>query len=221
MRARNLQPLARSSISAWLRPFPSPMARRCEPCDWKFLRFKLAAFTPSATFTARWTRSYSHHCAAQKLGDNMKQERFHASDYTPSEVEAAKRVMIEVAQNLGEYADACVLVGGWVPELLLPEAQPKHTGSIDVDLALSPERLSADRYASLLDALKRKGYQAGEKPFQLFKELKVGREMVRVDVEFLAPKGTKMKKSRPKHVKRVPGFRVLETEGCALAFDDP
>src|SRR5260370_37701085 len=36
MRARNLQPLARSSISGWLRPFPSPMARRCAPCDCKF-----------------------------------------------------------------------------------------------------------------------------------------------------------------------------------------
>jgi hypothetical protein len=148
----------------------------------------------------------------------MKPEKFHAADYTPSEVEAAKRVMIEVAQNLGEYADACVVVGGWVPELLLPEAEPKHTGSIDVDLALNPKRLSGERYASLLDALKRKGYQPGEKPFQLFKEVKIGREKIRVDVEFLAPKGAKMKKNQPK---RVPGFRVLETEGCALAFDDP
>ena len=36
----------------------------------------------------------------------MKPEKYHAADYTPSEVEAAKLVMIEVAQNLGEYADA-------------------------------------------------------------------------------------------------------------------
>ncbi len=50
------------------------------------------------------------------------------------------------------------------------------------------------------------------------KEVKIGREAIRVDVEFLAPKGAKMKKNRPK---RVPGFRVLEAEGCALAFDDP
>jgi hypothetical protein len=47
----------------------------------------------------------------------MKPEKFYAADYTALEVEAAKRVMIEVAQNLGEYADACVVVGGWVPEL--------------------------------------------------------------------------------------------------------
>ena len=148
----------------------------------------------------------------------MKPEKIHATDYTPLEVEAAKRVMIEVAQNLGEYADACVVVGGWVPELLLPDAEPKHTGSIDVDLALNPERLTGARYASLLDALKRKGYLPGEKLFQLFKEVTVGRKKVRVDVEFLAPKGVKRKKNQPR---RVPGFRVLEAEGCALAFDDP
>ena len=148
----------------------------------------------------------------------MKPEKIHATDYTPLEVEAAKRVMIEVAQNLGEYADACVVVGGWVPELLLPDAEPKHTGSIDVDLALNPERLTGARYASLLDALKRKGYLPGEKLFQFFKEVTVGRKKVRVDVEFLAPKGVKRKKNQPR---RVPGFRVLEADGCALAFDDP
>src|SRR6266568_3299344 len=36
MRARNLEPLARSSISGWLRRFPSRMARRCQACDCKF-----------------------------------------------------------------------------------------------------------------------------------------------------------------------------------------
>ena len=37
------------------------------------------------------------------MEDSMKPEKFHAADYTPTEVEAAKRVMIEVAaQNLGE-----------------------------------------------------------------------------------------------------------------------
>lgn len=42
--------------------------------------------------------------------------------------------------------------------------------------------------------------------------------MISVDVDFLAPKGAKMKKHRPK---LVPGFRVLEAEGCSLAFRAP
>lgn len=148
----------------------------------------------------------------------MSEEKRHAADYSPAEVEAARRVMIEVAQNLGAYAEACVLVGGWVAELLQPEPETTYTGSIDVDLALNPKRLSGDQYASLLDTLKRKGYQPGEKPFQLRKEVEIEGRMISVDVDFLAPKGAKMKKHRPK---LMPGFRILEADGCALAFRKP
>ncbi len=148
----------------------------------------------------------------------MNQEKRHAADYSPAEVEAARRVMIEVAQNLGEFAEACVLVGGWVPDLLLPDPEAENTGSIDVDLALNPERLSGNQYASLLDTLKRKGYQPGEKPFQLCKQVEVEGRKILVDVDFLAPKGAKMTKHRPK---LVPGFRLLEADGCSLAFRKP
>jgi hypothetical protein len=148
----------------------------------------------------------------------VNEEKRHADDYAPAEVEAARRVIIEVAQNLGEFAEACVLVGGWVPDLLLPDPEAQFTGSIDVDLALNPQRLSGGQYASLLDTLKRRGYEPGEKPFQLRKKVEVGGRMIPVDVDFLAPKGARMEKHRPK---LVPGFRVLEADGCALAFRKP
>jgi hypothetical protein len=61
-----------------------------------------------------------------------------AAGYQAREVEAARRVIVELWQILGAYRDALVLVGGWVPELLLPHAKPPHTGSIDVDLLLNP-----------------------------------------------------------------------------------
>ena len=61
-----------------------------------------------------------------------------AGPHVPRQVEAARRVMVEVWQILGAYRDAIVLVGGWVPALLLPGASPPHTGSIDVDLLLNP-----------------------------------------------------------------------------------
>jgi len=148
----------------------------------------------------------------------MNDDKQHASDYSTAEVEAAHRVLIEVAQNLGDYADACVLIGGWVPELLILSPETEHTGSIDVDLALNPELLTESNYASLLDTLKQKGYEAGDKPFQLRKEVEVEGRKIPVDVEFLAPKGAKMKKHKPK---LVPGFRVLQAAGCSLAFHKP
>ncbi len=41
-------------------------------------------------------------------------------DYTAAAVEAAKSVPIELMHILGEYRDDMVLVGGWIPDLLIP-----------------------------------------------------------------------------------------------------
>jgi len=43
-------------------------------------------------------------------------------DYTAEAVEAARSVMLELSHLLGEYRDGIVIVGGWVPELLLSGA---------------------------------------------------------------------------------------------------
>jgi hypothetical protein len=40
-------------------------------------------------------------------------------DYTAEAVEAARLVLIELIHLLGEYRDHIVVVGGWVPDLLL------------------------------------------------------------------------------------------------------
>ena len=51
---------------------------------------------------------------------------------------------------LAAFRDAMVVVGGWVPDLLFPAADPRHVGSIDVDLALDAVKLGDGRYAELL-----------------------------------------------------------------------
>ena len=98
----------------------------------------------------------------------MNPEPRHQEDYAPRQVEAAKRVLIDVGQILASFADCLVVVGGWAPDLLLTEAAEAHTGSIDVDLALDVERLGDGRYASLLKLLlDTQRYRKGEKLFQL------------------------------------------------------
>ena len=67
-------------------------------------------------------------------------------DYTAEAVEAARSVLIELNNILGEYRDATVLVGGWIPGLLLPAADERHVGSIDVDLALNHKQLTEAGY---------------------------------------------------------------------------
>ena len=66
----------------------------------------------------------------------MNREPRHRNDYSTRQVQAAHRVLVDVGQVLSSFRDAIVVVGGWVPDLLLPDAEPEHVGSIDVDLAL-------------------------------------------------------------------------------------
>ena len=59
------------------------------------------------------------------------------TDYPAPAVAAARSVMLELVRLLGEYRDDMVIIGGWVPELLLPGAETKHVGSTDVDASSS------------------------------------------------------------------------------------
>ncbi|MGI8603320.1 MAG: nucleotidyl transferase AbiEii/AbiGii toxin family protein [Verrucomicrobiales bacterium] len=151
----------------------------------------------------------------------MSPEPLHEGDYTDRQVEAARRVLVDVGQVLGSFRDAIVVVGGWVPDLLFPDADPRHVGSIDVDLALDAVKLGDGRYAELLKLLLDTGrYDQGDKDFQLVTtvDLGDGEVPVRVEVEFLASSDVKLKKNHPKLVE---GFRVLRFPACAAAFEHP
>src|SRR5690349_13988108 len=90
--------------------------------------------------------------------------------YGEREIAAAYSVLIELGQVLGDFRQEFVVVGGAVPWLLLPNADPKHIGTIDIDLDLDPEALSEGRYAFLVESLEERGYERnkpGLKPFQM------------------------------------------------------
>ncbi len=139
----------------------------------------------------------------------------HQDDYPQRDVEAARRVMTELWQVLGEYRDAMVLIGGWVPELLLPTAIPPHTGSLDVDVLLDPGPLrDGNRYADLVLLLKGRGYEETDKPFKLAKDVKVDEgDPIRVEVDFLLPKKPKTNRG-----KVLPDFRAIEADGARFAL---
>jgi predicted nucleotidyltransferase len=143
-----------------------------------------------------------------------------AREYLPQEVRAAHSVMLELAHILGEYRNDMVIVGGWVPELLLPKAKPKHTGSLDVDLALDHTKLDEERYATILETITAKGYRKGEKGFQYVRTVSVDGRDLDVLVEFLAAEYEWPKRKKGK-TKRTDGFRILKARGCDLAFDHP
>ena len=67
----------------------------------------------------------------------MNSEPRREGDYSGRQVQAAHRVLVDIGQVLAAFHDSIVVVGGWVPDLLVPDAEPKHIGSIDVDLGKS------------------------------------------------------------------------------------
>ena len=142
-------------------------------------------------------------------------------DYSDRQVRAARRVLVDIGQVLAAFYDSIVVVGGWVPDLLVGNADPKHVGSIDVDLALDAAKLNDGRYAELLKLLLDTGrYHIGDKAFQLVTKVPLddGEEPVQVQVEFLAPSEVKMQKNHPK---LIDDFRVLQFPACSAAFHAP
>ncbi len=140
-------------------------------------------------------------------------------DYRAEAVFAAKSVLIELAHLLGEYRDEIVLVGGWVPELLLGEQVPPHTGSMDIDLALDHRRLQEEGYRTIRELLLGRGYQQGSQPFKFTRAIVVGGATYNVEVDLVA--GEYEGTSRGHRHQKMQGVHARKARGCDLAFESP
>lgn len=151
----------------------------------------------------------------------MNREPRQREDYSDRQITAARRVLVDLGQVLGSFEDSLVVVGGWVPDLLLEKSEEAHVGSIDVDLALDAEKLADGRYAELLKILlNTRRYKQAEEPFKLYADvdLEDGQPPVRVDVDFLKSPDARTKRNKPKFTNN---FRPLDASGCSAAFENP
>lgn len=147
-------------------------------------------------------------------------DRGTAIDYDGRGTAAARAVLVEIVQILGAYRDGFVVVGGSVPGLLVPEADPLHVGTIDVDLGLDPDTLGDGEYAGLVEALETHGYARGldaMKRFQLRRSvaLRDGGPPVPVIVDLLMPREASPEK---RAIPLVPEFAVQKADGVGLAL---
>ncbi len=92
-----------------------------------------------------------------------------SDEYEDRITQAVYAVLIEIGQVLGTYTDRFVVVGGSVPWLLYPHAQPQHIGTMDVDLSLDAERLGEGQYAELVELLEAAGYQRRQDEMKRFR----------------------------------------------------
>ena len=140
-------------------------------------------------------------------------------DYPETLVRAARSVLVELVHLLGEYWENIVLVGGWVPELLLSTNKSPHIGSIDVDLALNHLNLQDEGYKSIQSLLIERGYVQGKQPFIFKRKLVVGGNEISVQVDMLS--GEYQGTTKGHRHQRIQGGLARKTRGCDLAFDNP
>ncbi|MBI2902515.1 MAG: hypothetical protein HYY12_02865 [Candidatus Methylomirabilis oxyfera] len=142
-------------------------------------------------------------------------------EHTAEAAEACKAVLIELAHLMGELRDHMVVVGGWVPALLFPEAAEPYGGTLDIDIALDFRQIPDDSYRTILQTLSARGYrQDPAQPFRFFREVKAsGREPVVVKVDLLA--GEYGGPGSGHRTQLVQDARARTARGCDLVFSEP
>lgn len=138
-------------------------------------------------------------------------------DYGKSEVDACLSVLIELMTVLGEFRENIVLVGGWIPYLLLEESGHEHVGSLDIDIALDFQRISDNTYQTILQTLKSKGYEQGNQPFIFYRTITAedGRNIT-VEVDLLAGEYGGTGKSH--RTQKIQDVKARKARGCDLVF---
>lgn len=140
-------------------------------------------------------------------------------DYTDEKVEAARSVLLELTHLLGQYREDIVLVGGWVPDLLLNSVEERHVGSIDVDLALNHRRMEEEGYRTIEKLLLERGYKRGSQPFIYYRTVSIGEKYIDIEVDFLA--GEYSGTSKTHRHQQFQGIKARKARGCDLAFEIP
>lgn len=141
------------------------------------------------------------------------------NEYDRLLVEAAGRVLLELARLLYDFREGIVLVGGSVPSLILDPSLPEHIGSIDVDIALDQNMIQEIGYRSIMQLLTKRGYVQGDQPFTFYRTLQIEGQEITVEVDFLAGEyGGTSKKHRTQVVQ---DMRPRKARACDLAFLHP
>jgi len=140
-------------------------------------------------------------------------------DYTAEAVKAAKSVLIELMHLLGEYRDNIVLIGGWVPEFLIPQETRPHVGSMDIDLALNHLKIQEEGYKLIEELLAARGYYREEEkqPFIFFRDVPLGDSVIKVEIDLLS--GEYEGTGKRHRTQAIQGIKARKARGCDLAFE--
>lgn len=132
--------------------------------------------------------------------------------------------LLELMIALGSYREGLVLVGGWVPYLLLKEYQNKavkfqHVGSVDIDIAVNPKIVDEKKYTTMLELLQQRGYRAKEgTTFSFVKTVVTNKGEEQIQIDFLGPEYGGTKKGH-RHQVVQDDFLLRKAHGADIVFN--
>jgi hypothetical protein len=147
-------------------------------------------------------------------------KKFVLADYPDIELEACKRVLMEVINLLREFSDHIALVGGWVPYYLVPQVRTHHIGSLDVDICFDLQWISNNTYETILKILETSGYYQinTHKPFQWWRDVDIEGTVVHVEVDLLSSEYGGRGKSHENQ--KIQDIKARKARGSDLIFGD-
>ena len=149
-----------------------------------------------------------------------------AAEYLPDWSRRVEATCLYVASKLGDLMDEIVIVGGYAPQLMIPQdaiedAANRHVGTADLDLGLGIGILNQERYKEISERLRAVGFEPDHnKDGNLTRQrwvVNVGAEEVRVD--FLIEPADE--DARGGEIQNLEGdFAAVVVPGLHLAFRD-
>jgi len=150
--------------------------------------------------------------------------------YSPEITAASKSVLLELMTILRSYREALVLVGGWVPYFLLekhrrPGDSFVHVGSIDIDLAVDPSKISEDQYATIVELIQERGYRPAPDKlgvpvpncFERIINSPAENKSYKIRVDFLTHQHD-LRQGEHRHLPVQDDLLARKTKGCEVAF---
>ncbi|MBU0478387.1 hypothetical protein KKC91_07460 [bacterium] len=115
-------------------------------------------------------------------------------------VEASKSILLEIMTILGAYRSSLVLVGGWAPYFIIESFKSSdddfiHAGSLDIDIAVNPKKISEVEYKSILKLIEERNYthsfdkEGRAIPYAFEKNISIPgyKDKQPIEIDFLGP----------------------------------
>lgn len=130
--------------------------------------------------------------------------------------EATHQVLMEVFKLLEDFHESLILVGGWVPIMIIPESEEKHVGTIDVDLVINDRSLTETGSETIEEILLANGYKHGTETGRYFKKLYIDEVPIVVPVDFLTSEQRYIPKNE---FFDITGIHAIASPGSELSFE--